>query len=212
MKSSTTIFPKEELANAITHGLALLLSIIATPILIAVGAQNGSLVQVLGLGVFCFSMIMVYTSSTIFHSILDERLKHVFRIIDHISIYFLIAGTHTPLVLLYFHQTQGWFFLLGLWSLVLIGTLFKLFFTGRYEFFSIAIYVLMGWSGFLLLPQMFAKMDSSSINWLITGGLLYSVGIIFYVWKKIPYHHAIWHLFVIGGTSAHFVAILMCFL
>ena len=212
MKSSTTTFPKNELANVITHGLALLLSIIATPILIAVGAQNGSIVQVLGLGVFCFSMLMVYTSSTIFHSILDERLKHTFRIIDHISIYFLIAGTHTPLVLLYFNQPRGWFFLLGLWSLVLVGIIFKLFFTGRYEFFSISIYVAMGWSGFLFLPQMFEKMDSSSIYWLLAGGILYSVGIIFYVWKKIPYHHAIWHLFVIGGTTAHFIAILMCFL
>ncbi|MEM9823096.1 MAG: hemolysin III family protein, partial [Bacteroidota bacterium] len=151
-------------------------------------------------------------ASTVYHSVIDQRLKHIFRIVDHISIYFLIAGTHTPLVLLYLHQPSGWYFLTGLWLMVLLGTIFKVFFTGRYEFFSITLYILMGWSGLLVLPQMFEHMSNSSLYCLIAGGVLYSGGVIFYVWKRLPYHHAIWHLFVIAGTAAHFIAMMICFL
>ena len=212
MKTPSIIPSKEEMANILTHGLAFLLALVGTPILIAIGIKNGSFVQVLGLGVFCFSILMVYAASTISHSVINKRLKHIFRIVDHISIYFLIAGTHTPLVLLYLHRPMGWIFLSVLWSLVLLGVIFKIYFTGKYEGFSIFLYIGMGWSGMVILPEMFAQMNAMSLNWLIIGGVFYSTGVIFYVWHKLPYHHAIWHLFVIAGSISHFLAMISCFL
>ncbi len=201
---------KEELANIITHGMGLLLFIVGTPVLLSMGVKNGTWYQVLGLSIFCFSLLIVYASSTAYHSIIDQRLKGIFQIVDHICIYFLIAGTHTPLILSYMHRPVGWTFLGLLWLMVLIGIFFKVFFMGRFRRLSILIYVIMGWSGLVVLPDMIDQMDSSVFFWIMTGGISYSIGVIFFVWRKIPYHHAIWHLFVIGGSAAHFLAMIYC--
>lgn len=212
VKASTLLLPKEELANIVTHAFGFILFIVASPILLAIGLKTGSWQQVVGLGIFCFTLLIVYASSTVYHSLIDQRLKHFFQIVDHICIYFLIAGTHTPLVLIYLDRPLGWIFLAGLWLMVLIGILFKIFFFGRFKRLSLLLYILMGWSGLLVLPQMISQMSTLVFYCIFAGGFSYTTGVFFFVSRKIPYHHAIWHVFVIGGSFAHFLAMVYCFI
>ncbi|MFK8103626.1 MAG: hemolysin III family protein [Saprospiraceae bacterium] len=199
---------KEELANAITHGLGLLLSIIGIPVLISFGVDQAAFSQIIGLAIFCFSLLMVYTSSTLYHSFQHVALKKAFRLIDHISIYFLIAGTHTPFILMYLNNTKGTIFLILLWTLVGIGVLYKLFFMNRFKWFSLIFYLGLAYMAVFTLPSMMEVMSMTCLFWIIGGGVSYTLGTFFYVFEKIPYHHAIWHLFVIGGSLCHFIALL----
>jgi len=205
------LLSREEIANILTHGLGLLLFLIASPILLTFAIQSGTWYQILGISIFCFSLLMVYTSSTVYHSIPNQKLKALFRKIDHICIYFLIAGTHTPFLLLYLNKPFGWIFLCLLWLIVLIGTLYKIFLIGRFEKLSLWLYIIMGWSGILTIPFMLDQMNDLTFYSLLAGGLSYSLGTIFYVWEKLPYNHAIWHVFVIGGSLGHYLALLYCF-
>ncbi len=209
-KSSVTL-SREEIANIVTHGIGFVLFAIASPILIQLASKSGTWYQILGLIIFCLSLLMVYSSSTIYHSLLDQRLKSTFRKIDHICIYFLIAGTHTPFLLLYLNKPYGWIFLVLLWSIVLVGILYKIFFLGRFKKLSLWLYISMGWSGVFTIPFMLDQMSSISFYGLLGGGLSYSLGTIFFVWEKLPYNHAIWHVFVIGGSLGHFLALFYCF-
>lgn len=210
LKPSTS-FNREEIANIITHGIGFLLFAGASPILLKFAAKSGTWYQILGLGIFCLSLLMVYSSSTIYHSILDQKLKGIFQKIDHICIYFLIAGTHTPFLLLYLNKPYGWAFLVFLWTIALIGILYKIFFMGRYKKLSLWLYIFMGWSAIFTIPLMFEQMNSNTIYGLVGGGLSYSLGTIFFVWEKLPFNHAIWHVFVIGGSLGHFLALFYCF-
>jgi len=208
---SRATLSREEIANILTHGFGFILFAIASPLLLRLAAQSGNWYQILGLGIFCLSLLMVYSSSTIYHSILDQRLKGIFQKIDHICIYFLIAGTHTPFLLLYLNKPYGWAFLSLLWIIVLIGVLYKTFFIGRFKKLSLWLYILMGWSGIFTIPLMLDQMNTLTLYWILGGGLSYSLGTIFYVWEKLPFNHAIWHVFVIGGSLGHFLAMYYCF-
>ena len=196
-----------EYANVITHGFGMLMTLISIPILIYYG-YDGSFLHLSGLLAFSISLLMVYTASTFYHKAIDKDLKHKLRIIDHICIYFLIAGSHTPFIFYYLNNSTGYIFLAVMWLLVLLGVVFKLFFTGRFDNLSVAMYVGMGWMSVFVMDEILQTMSTTCFNWLIGGGVFYMVGTIFYKWESLPYHHSIWHLFVLAGSFCHFVALM----
>ncbi len=200
---------REEIASGVTHGAGLLLAVAAVPVLIVLGALRGSAVHVVGFTVYGSSLVLVYATSTLYHAFQRPRLKHVFRILDHGAIYLLIAGTYTPVMLLSLNGPWGWTLLGLVWTLAVFGCVFKLFFVGRFEGFSTVLYLVMGWLVVLVLKPLVASVPTVALLWLVAGGLSYTVGVVFFVWERLPYNHAVWHLFVIGGSVCHYVAILL---
>lgn len=200
---------KQELVNSILHGFGILFGIISIPILLTLAVKEDSTSKIVGTGVYGFSFLMVFTFSTLYHGFQHEKVKRAFKILDHISIYFLIAGTYTPLVLIYQHNSFGIGLLIALWSLTLLGTIFKIFFCGRWEILSTIIYVMMGWSMLAGGTSFFAPMPQDVLMMVLAGGVLYSLGVIFYVWEKYFYSHAVWHSFVLIAAICHYVAILL---
>ena len=198
----------EEQLNTYTHGIGAVLSIIGLIILIINynPEQKWSLFSVLVYGI---SMIILFTSSMLYHAVLDLKRKHVFRIFDHISIYLLIAGTYTPVVLLLLSDSLGWQLFWIVWSIALLGIVLKLFFTGRFLVFSLLLYVFMGWVIILDLDYLMNTMSSRGLWLMSAGGLFYTVGIIFYAIHRIPFNHVIWHVFVLAGAICHFFMILL---
>ena len=152
-------------------------------------------------------MLLVYFTSTLYHSVHEPRWKYLWRKADHISIFFLIAGTHTPFLVYCFPEESGLFYLYLIWGMAVAGLFYKLFFFARWEWLSLAFYLVMGWLGAFTIPQAMGSMPESTLNGIIAGGIFYTVGVVFFTWHKLPYHHAIWHLFVIAGSIAHFWAI-----
>ncbi len=190
----------QEIVNSISHGAGLLFGIISIPYLIAIAIKNVSTAGVIAANIYGFGFLMVFTFSTLYHSFQQPRKKYIFKIFDHISIYFLIACTYTPFIIIYVNNTFGISLLVAVWSLTFLGIFFKVFYTGRFGNLSTAIYLLMG---MLLLAggkTFFAAMPVSVVGLIIAGGVLYATGVIFYVWKKYTYHHGIWHLFVLAAA------------
>ncbi len=152
---------------------------------------------------------MVFTFSTLYHGFQHEKVKRALKILDHISIYYLIAGTYTPLILIYNNNSFGITLLCVLWSLTIVGTVFKIFYCGRWEIISTAIYLLMGWSMLAGGNSFFERMPPAVLQMVIAGGIIYSLGVIFYLWDRYFYSHALWHLFVLAAAICHYVAILL---
>ena len=202
---------REEFANAITHGFGVLLTLIGTPVLLNLGMNGGSWQEILGLSIYCFSLLMVYTASTVYHTISHPWYKRAFRKIDHISIYFLIAGTHTPFLVKYLNNGLGMVYLTILWGLVVIGIIYKAFFIHRLKFLSLIFYMGLGWMAVITIPPMLDQMSNTCFMWIAIGGAFYTLGIIFYLREKIPFSHAIWHVFVIAGSIGHYIAMLYAF-
>ena len=150
---------------------------------------------------------MVYTSSTLYHFAKNRKLKNRLQVLDHISIFFLIAGSYTPMILAVLPKNQAIIFLSILWGSVLIGTFFKLFFTGRFKILSVAIYLLMGWLSVFFINEILEKISFQNLAWIGAGGLCYTIGVYFYMKSNKPYYHSIWHLFVLSGTISHFVVV-----
>lgn len=157
--------------------------------------------------VFGGALVLMYTTSTLFHTIPFASAKHVLRVADHSMIYVLIAGTYTPYALVTLHGLWGLRLLGFVWSVAVVGIAFKIFFTGRLEFLSVVLYLLMGWSGLVALGPLAHTLPAPGLWWLFVGGFCYSVGIIFYAWERLRYNHAIWHLFVLAGSICHFVSV-----
>lgn len=197
----------EENANTFTHALGLAMGTVAGPWLLYRAWLATEWAQWTGVLIFCASMLLVYAASTVYHAVRKPRAKRFFQVVDHISIFFLIAGTHTPFLVTYLDNSLGRFYLIVIWVLVGLGILYKLFFFGRWRWLSLAFYLGMGWMGALTIPSMWHQMSEASLYGIVIGGLSYTVGAIFFAWHKLPYHHAIWHLFVMGGTAGHFVAV-----
>lgn len=191
----------------LTHGFGIVLSIIGSFALIKIGIEHWQDYHIIGLILFCSSLLMVYISSTIYHSVKGTWQKYVLQKIDHISIYFLIGGTHTPFVLRYLNNDFGWNYLMALWGLIGIGILYKIFFIKRWKRFSLAFYIFLGWMAIFIIPGMKDEMPVLVFFWIIAGGLLYTMGTLFFAWEKLPYHHAIWHLFVLAGSAGHYFAV-----
>lgn len=201
------IDPREERINSITHALGILFGLAAIPVLIYNAFNKGISSVVLGTAIYGLSFLMVFTFSTLFHRQQKGRLRELYKKLDHISIYFLIAGTYTPFILIFVNNAFGLTLLSVLWSLALLGTIFKVYFTGRFEIISVLIYIAMGWMLLVGGNRFFADMPGTIAMLIVCGGCLYSIGVIFYVWKLHTYHHAIWHLFVLVAAICHFTAV-----
>lgn len=204
-----TYSPKEELANSLTHGIGVLMLLVAVPLLISWTVIHGDHAQVWGVCIFGFSMLMLYSSSTLYHSITEPALKKNFRLIDHISIFFLIGGSYTPFMLTFLNNQTGYIVLGTVWGLAVIGILYKLFYIGKNKWVGVTLYLLMGWLVVFVGDDIVSQMSTKALVWLVAGGLSYTIGVFFYRKKTMPYHHAIWHLFVLGGTMSHYIALFL---
>ncbi len=198
----------EEIANTITHGLGIVFCMIASPFLILLSAR-GSAAGTAAVSIFSFGMLMVYLSSTLYHATRNEATKRVLRIWDHISIFLLIAGSYTPIVYRYTDSATSTLFLSIMWGIVALGIVKKIFLTGRYDKLSLILYLALGWMAIFIIKPLMQNIPGPVWWWLAGGGLSYTFGTIFYRWKKLNYHHAIWHCFVLAGTVMHYIAILI---
>jgi hemolysin III len=198
----------EEQLNAWTHGIGAALGIAAL-VLLLVYIDNTKPWSLFSVIVYGISIIILFLASTFYHAVKGEKRKHYFRIVDHISIYFLIAGTYTPVLLIVLRDSLGWTLFWTVWGIAVFGVVLKLFFTGKFEIFSTLLYLVMGWLIIFDFSNLSTAIGSDGILWLFAGGLSYTVGIIFYVIQKIPYNHVIWHLFVLSGAICHFFMIFL---
>ncbi len=200
---------KQELANSLTHGVAFLLFLVSSPLLIAYAAKFGSVGNVVATVIFSFTVLITYLSSTLYHSIPNPKVKHVLRIFDHISIFLLIGGSYTLFLQLFKWDLQTKVLLGILWSLILCGSIFKIFFVKKYNVASTIIYLALGFYALFFIKAFFISIPTTIFILIAVGGLIYALGTIFYLWKGWTYNHAIWHLFVVGGTTIHFIAALI---
>ncbi|UFU00870.1 hemolysin III family protein [Radiobacillus kanasensis] len=208
LKMTTHTFTKkEEIAHAITHGIGAVLSIVALILLIIYASLEGSAWQIVSATVFGSTMLIMYLSSTIVHSLPDGKWKNIFQIFDHSSIYLFIAGTYTPFLLGPLRGEIGWTLFGIVWGIAVIGVVFKVFFVNKFLVLSTVFYILMGWMITLVWGPLTEQLPSEGITYLVLGGMFYTVGAVFYVWRKFHFHHAVWHLFVLAGSMFHFLAV-----
>ena len=197
----------EEKANILTHGIGILASLIGLIFLVMQANAKGDQWHLVSFIIFGISLIAMYTSSTLYHSVTGEKAKRYLRKLDHSIIYVLIAGTYTPFLLTNLRGTTGWIMFVVVWTFAMVGIIIKLATQIKSKWVSAIIYLFMGWLAVFIAPSMLDKLPDITIELIITGGLFYSLGVIFYVWKKLLYHHAIWHLFVLGGSICHFFSV-----
>lgn len=197
----------EELLNTLTHGLGVLASVAGGTLLIVLSAKYGDAWQIVGSSIFTGSLLLLYSASTSYHAAKNPSLKARLRIFDHASIFILIAGTYTPFMLVGLRGGWGWSLFGVTWGLAILGVVLKLFLTGRFDKTSTVIYLAMGWLAIIAIGPMMEALPSSTLWWIVGGGVAYSAGTIFYLSKRIPYAHAIWHLFVLAGSALHFMGV-----
>jgi hemolysin III len=198
----------EEIFNSVTHGAGALISIAGLILLIFFSSFYGQISHVVSCTIFGVTLVLLYTASTLYHSCREQKIKHVFKILDHSCIYVLIAGTYTPFMLIIVRGILGWTIFIAVWLLTVLGIVFKAFFINRFKLVSTIAYILMGWLIIFAIKPLFYALPQEGLAWLIAGGLAYTVGTIFYGWKKLPFNHAIWHVFVLAGSTCHFMAVL----
>lgn len=198
----------EIIANSITHGIGAGLSIAGLVILIIRAAKLGTGWHLAGFLVFGISLLLLYLASTVYHSFANKPWKGIFQRLDHAMIYFLIAGTYTPFLLTQSRTTLGWIVFGVVWGLSIVGLILKLGFSKKFEKPTVWLYLLMGWAGLVVFFQPGLQLGTLAIVFLLIGGAFYSLGIIFYRWKRLPYGHAVWHLFVLGGSIFHYFSVM----
>lgn len=208
-KSSNVTALQLELANCISHGIGLLFGIVAIPILVALAASHGNMAGVVGSSIFGFSFLLLYTSSTLHHGLHNPQAKHTMLVLDHISIFFVIAGSYTPFLLIFLLNGTGITILSVIWGFALIGTFLQIRFFEELEEVSYLIYIAMAVTVVFVGPSIIAAVPTICLIMLGVGMGLYLIGLIFYLWKKFTYHHAIWHLFVLAASICHYVAVLL---
>lgn len=199
---------REEFLNALTHGLGVILSIGAGAVLITLAAVFAGAREVVGAAVFVASLTLLYTASTLYHSARDPDWRARLKVLDHCAIFLLIAGTYTPFTIAALRGGWGWSLFGVIWGLAVIGIVLKLFFTGRYHRLSTATYIGMGWLVVVALAPLSQVLTPAAMVSLVLGGVLYTAGTVFYHCERITYSHAIWHLFVLGGSTCHFIAVM----
>jgi hemolysin III len=199
----------EEIANSVTHGVGALLSLVGTAILLYRAARNGTTLHVISFAVYGSCLFLLHLSSTLYHALRPPQAKRVFRVFDHCSIYLLIAGTYTPFLLLSLWGRWGLTLLIAIWTLAIAGIVFKSLFIGRLQRASVLLYILMGWMIIVAAREAWMRVPHAAIGFVAAGGLFYTLGVAFYAWKSLPYNHAVWHLFVLGGSVCHYAAILL---
>lgn len=198
---------KEEKINVLTHGLGLLLSIPALILLVVYSSLYGNVWHVVSFSIYGSSLVLLYLASTLYHAAKKPEIKDKLNIFDHSAIYLLIAGTYTPFLLVTIRGPWGWSLFGIVWGLAIIGILMKFFFTTRYKVVSALAYILMGWVIIIAIKPLINNLSTPGLWWLFAGGLSYTIGAVLYTLKKLPYHHAIFHVFVLGGSFAHWVAV-----
>lgn len=197
----------EELLNVASHGVGFVLSIAAFIALLIRALTSGNSLYLMSFGIFGFSLLFLYASSTIYHSTKNPIRRAKLRILDHVSIYILIAGTYTPFTLITLQGSTGWVIFSVSWAMALAGVILKFFYTGQFRLLSTLLYVFMGWLILFAIRPLIDELPAAGLNWLISGGLAYTLGAVLYTIKKIPMNHAIFHLFVLLGSSCHFIAV-----
>lgn len=198
---------REELANSLTHGLGAVLSVAGLVLLVVFAARHGDAWHVVSTAIFGTTLVLLYTASTLYHSLRGDRLKQRLQKFDHAAIFLLIAGTYTPFVLVPLRGPWGWSLFGVVWGLAVVGVALKFWFAGRFRLVSTLIYLAMGWLVMIAIKPLVAALPSGGVKLLVAGGLCYTGGAVFYLWKRLPYHHAVWHLFVLGGSACHWAAV-----
>ncbi len=207
MVEDTHHHAREELANAMTHGLGATAALAGGGILVTLAALDGDGWQLGAAIVFAIALLLLYIASTLYHAIQHPVAKGRLKVFDHCAIYVLIAGTYTPFTLIGLRGSVGWWLFAMIWTLALAGVVFKLFFTGRFKKLSTLIYLAMGWLILVAAKPLFAALDVWTLGWLIAGGLSYTLGTVFYHRPSMRYSHAVWHLFVLAGSVCHYIAV-----
>jgi hemolysin III len=194
----------EELANSVSHGIGTALAVAALVILVVLAAPGGKTANIVGFSIYGATLIALYLASTLYHSFPPGRVKEMLRIFDHASIFLLIAGTYTPITLIALKGVLGWALFGVVWGVALAGIVFKIFWIKKFALFSTILYALMGWMIVFAIKPLLAAISRPSLIFLLAGGLAYSFGIIFYLWKNLKYSHTVWHVFVLAGSVCHF--------
>lgn len=200
---------QEEFANALTHGLGLVLSLAGLAVLVFFALRSGTAWQIVSCSVYGITLVLLYAASTLYHSLSSSRWKRIFQVIDHSAIYLLIAGTYTPFTLVLLRGGWGWTLFGLVWIFSLAGILLKVFFLGRFPILSTALYLAMGWIVVIAAKPMLQRIPGPGLLWLLAGGLAYTLGVVFFAWRRMPFHHAVWHGFVLAGSVCHYFAVLL---
>ncbi len=201
----------EEIANAVTHGIGAVLSVACLAVAVVFASLQRDVWSIVGVSIFGMSMFLLYLCSTLYHAVMSPRAKAVLNVLDHSAIYLLIAGSYTPFCLAGIRPTSpGWAWSIfgTVWAIAILGIIFQCLFINRFQFFSTFTYLFMGWLVVVAVYPLYKAMGAAAVAWIGAGGVIYSLGVIFYVLKHIPYMHAIWHLFVLGGTFIHYWVVL----
>jgi hemolysin III len=199
----------EEIAHSITHGIGAGLSIAGLTLLVVLAVLHGNVYQTVSFSIYGSTLIVLYVASTLYHSFQHPTVKRIFRVIDHASVFLLIAGTYTPFLLVGIRGTWGWSLLVIVWGLAILGASFKALFIRRFQKLSVLAYILMGWLGVVGLKELLASIPVGGVIWLGVGGVIYTVGVVFYALKKIRYTHIVWHILVLLGSICHYFAVLL---
>jgi hemolysin III len=198
---------REEIAHSATHGLGSVLSIVGLVAMVLVSERSGDVRHVVASVVYGVTLILLYLASTLYHGIPSPRAKRVLKVLDHSAIYLLIAGTYTPFTLISLRGAWGWTLFGLIWSLALLGITLKVADIGRFKWLSIVLYLGMGWLVVVALKPLIAAVSPAGVRLVFFGGVSYTLGVLFYTWRRLPYHHAVWHLFVLAGSLFHFFAV-----
>lgn len=198
---------KEEIVHSVTHGIGAVLSIVGLVTLLTYSMMYGDAWHIVSSSIYGLTLITLYTSSTLYHAITVPDIKNVLQKLDHAAIFLLIAGTYTPFTLVNLRGGWGWTLFGIVWSIAIAGMIMELIVKRRYKRISIGLYLGLGWIVMIAIAPLMNSVEAGGLVLLLAGGLFYSLGVIFYVWKTLVYHHAIWHLFVLAGSSCHFFAI-----
>lgn len=198
----------DELASSIVHGIGIVLSIAGLAALVALSARHGEVRDVVASAVFGTTLVLLYTASTLYHAVPVPRAKPVLRTLDHIAIYLLIAGTYTPFTLIALPGRWGWSLFAAVWTLAALGSVLEFGALKRFRKLSVLLYIGMGWIGMIAFKPLMAHLQTGGMVLLIAGGLAYTLGVPFYLWRRLPYHHSVWHCFVLAGSVLHYLAVL----
>ncbi len=198
----------EEIANGITGGVGVILAITALAVLVTYAALRGDAWHVVSCAIFGATLVISYTTSTLYHSIPLPGIKPLLRALDHSAIFLLIAGTYTPFLLVNLRGVWGWSLFGVIWAVAIIGVVLRLVWNGRHHGVIVSLYVAMGWAVLVAIKPLLQHLERGGLVLLASGGVVYTLGVAFYVWRRLPYSHAIWHMFVLGGSALHFFAIL----
>ncbi len=197
----------ERLFNTITHGIGSVLSIVALVLMVVYASYNSDAWSIVGVSIFGSTLILLYMSSTLYHAFSNGRVKQIFKTLDQSFIYLLIAGTYTPVLLITLRNTLGWTVFVLVWAMAIGGITHRIFFFDKLKKLSLISYIVMGWLSLIVFKSLLNAAPAELVVWLLIGGAFYTGGLIFYSWEKLPFNHAIWHLFVLGGSFSHFIGI-----